>query len=127
MNGKNGNGTSVSSLLGRTADALLDGILGIVVKAKEKSYEQLSFDELRRLAVGLKKECNGKVKGYKCYIVFDRENVTYKVGIFPVDTSMNTFGGRDVVMDVVRADSLDGKLVSLMRDSRSGKFFISEE
>lgn len=113
--------------IGRVADALLDGILGLVVSAKEKKYDQLTFDEVRRLASGLKQDCNGGVKGYKCYIVFDRDNVCYKVGIFPVDVDMNTFGGKDVVMNIVCAASLDGKLVSLLQNSNGGKFFISAE
>ena len=127
MTHKSDSDTSVSSVIGRAADALLDGILGIVVSAKEKRYEQLSFDEVRRLACSLKHECSGYVKGYKCYIVFDKDNVCNKVGIFPVDVDMNTFGGKNVVMDIVRAESLDGKLVSLMKDSKSGKFFITAE
>lgn len=127
MKMKQDNDTSLSNVIGRAADALLDGILGIVVKTKEKRYDQLTFDEVRRLACGLKHECSGYVKGYKCYIVFDKDNVCYKVGIFPVDADMNTFGGKDVVMDVVRAESLDGKLVSLMKDSTGGKFFITVE
>lgn len=121
------NDTSVLETIRHGAGALLDGILSILTSAKEKHYEQLTFDEVRRLACGLKHECSGYVKGYNCYIVFDKTDVCYRVGIFPFDDDMNTFGGENVIMDVVRAESLDGKLVSLMKDSKGGKFTMTAE
>ena len=125
MNSKHG--TSVLDAIRRGADALLDGILSIVISAKEKHYEQLTFDEVRRLACKLKHECTGYVKGYNCYIAFDKAKVCYRVGIFPFDADMKTFGGEDIIMDVVIAESLDGKLVSLMKDSKGGKFTMTAE
>lgn len=105
-------------------DRLVDMVLTFVAKLKEEHYAELTFCELLKCAKDLAGECSSEVVGYNCCVVTDKADAGYKVGVFPVDVDLNTFGGEDVVMKVVRADKLDEKLISLINDGCEGTFFI---
>lgn len=105
-------------------DGLMDVVLSVVAQMKETHYRKFAFETLLAIAEELRAECPSAVAGYKCYVVFDKKIDCFKIGIFPVDASQNTFGGEDVVMRIVRANEIDEKLQSLTKDGQEGSFFV---
>lgn len=105
-------------------DRLVNVVLSFVAQLKEPNYQKFTFEMLLTVVEELRRECPATVAGYKCYVVFDKKIDCFKIGIFPVDASQNTFGGEDVVMRIVRTAELDEKLRSLMKDGQEGSFFV---
>lgn len=115
---------SVQSIVSDVLDLTIDKVASLVVSARDNRVEELTFNDLIVASKALQKECSGRVSATKCYIVFDKEKIVYRIGIFPVDSMMRTFGGRgNPVMETFAAERLDAKIASMMRNG-SGKFTI---
>ena len=105
---------------------VVDLAVALFGKIAEKQFNEFSFDDILHIARTLRQNCTGEVYGYKCFVVRDGKRSSYQIGVFPVDGMMNTFGGEDVVMDVVRAKGIDEKLSELIGNKGTGQFFLPE-
>ncbi len=111
--------------IGEAGDALVDMIIRPFVREKvDAKVERLTFSALLSRTTLLSEKYKGACK-CKCYIVFDDKLKCYRVCAFPVDAQMQTYGGEDVVMLNLWANSLDDKLTSFLNDDKSGKFLLA--
>jgi len=114
----------VAAIANGMVDWTIDKVVSMVVSAKENKIDEMTFDQLVSTSKSLQLECDGDVAGAKCYVVFDKEELVYRIGVFPVDSKMRTFGEvGNPVMETFAALRLDAKLSSLMRNG-NGKFMI---
>lgn len=117
-------GRHVQSIANDVLDWTIDKVATLVVSARDNRVDELTFNDLVAASKILQRECNGQVSATKCYVVFDKGDLVYRVGIFPVDSTMHTFGERgNPVMETFSAERLDAKITGLMRNG-SGKFSI---
>ena len=114
----------VRSIANDVLDWTIDKVASLVVSAQENRVEELTFSDLVATSKALQKACTGRVSATKCYVVFDKTKLVYRIGVFPVDSMMRTFGERgNPVMETFAAERLDAKIAGLLRNG-SGKFSI---
>ena len=115
----------LSMTIGEIGDAVLDSLIGLVVKAeKTEQVERLTFEGLRSRAV-LLAENYEDARRCKCVICRDSARGVYAIGIWAVDSSgqivQDEYGMAQKVLD---AKKLDDKLLGMLNGHVCANFIL---